>query len=62
MRNNLKQGDALSPFLFHFALDYAIRKVQVHKEGLKLKGTQQILVYADDDSTLGGRVQSIKTL
>ena len=28
-RNGLKQGDALSPLLFNFALEYAIRKVQV---------------------------------
>jgi hypothetical protein len=27
IQNGLKQGDALSPLLFNFALDYAIRKV-----------------------------------
>ena len=27
IRNSLKQGDALSPLLFNFALDYAIRRV-----------------------------------
>jgi hypothetical protein len=27
-QNGLKQGDALSPQLFNFALEYAIRKVQ----------------------------------
>jgi hypothetical protein len=42
-----KQGDALSPLLFNSALLYAIRKVQVNKEELELKGTHQILVYAD---------------
>jgi len=30
--NGLKQGDELSPILFNFALDYAIRRVQV-KQG-----------------------------
>ena len=27
VRNGLKQGDALSPLLFNFALEYAIRRV-----------------------------------
>jgi hypothetical protein len=28
IQNGLKQGDALSPLLFNFASEYAIRKVQ----------------------------------
>jgi hypothetical protein len=60
IKNNLKQGDALSPLLFHFALEFSIRRVQVHKDGLKLNGTHQLLVYADDDNILSGSLQTTK--
>ena len=60
IRNGLKQGDALSPLFFNFALEYAIRRVQVNQDGLKLNGTHQLLAYANDVNTLGGSVHTVK--
>ena len=60
IRNGLKHGDALLPLLFNFVLDYAIRRVQVNQDGLKLNGAHQFLVYADDVNIMGGRVHTVK--
>jgi len=53
-------GDALSPLLFNFALEYAIRRVQVNQDGLKLNNTHQLLAFSDDVNILGGSVHTVE--
>ena len=60
IRNGLTKGDVLSPLLFNFVLEYAINRVHVNQDGLKLNGTLQLLVYVDDVDLLGGRVRNIE--
>ena len=60
IRNGLKEGDALSPLLFKFALEYVIKWVQVNQDGLKLNGTHQHLASADDVNILGGCANTVK--
>ena len=60
VRNDLKQGDVLSPLLFNLVFEYAVRRVQVNQNGLKLNVTYQLLAYADDANILGGSVHTVK--
>jgi hypothetical protein len=45
---------------FSYIISTCVRRVQANQEGLKLNGTRQLLVYADDVNTLGGSTHSIK--
>jgi len=60
IRNDLQQGDVLSPLIYNFALEYSIKRVQVNQDGLSLNGANQLLVYADDINILGGSVHTVK--
>jgi hypothetical protein len=52
IQNGLKQEDALSPLLFNFPLEYAIRKSQENQVGL--------LSHVDDVNLLGDNIDTIK--
>jgi hypothetical protein len=46
--------------LFIYALEDAIWRVQVNRDGLKLNGTHQVLVCADDVNILEGSIHTTK--
>ncbi|PSN32180.1 hypothetical protein C0J52_25700 [Blattella germanica] len=56
IHNGLKQGDALSPLLFNFILQYALED----KQGVQLSGIHKLLVYADDIVLLGHSEKILK--
>jgi len=59
-KNGLKQGDVLLPLILNCALQYAIGRVQVNQDDLKLNGAHQFLVYVDYVNTLGGSIHTTK--
>jgi hypothetical protein len=54
--------DALSPIIYKFAFEYAIRMVQDNQVGLKLNWTLQLVVYVDDVNLLGDNIDTIKKI
>jgi hypothetical protein len=50
----------LLPLFFNFTLEFAIRKVQENQVGLKLNGTHQLLLYADDVNLLRDNIDTVK--
>ena len=50
----------MSPLLINFAVEYAIMRVQVNQEDLKLNCIYQLLINADDGNILGKSIHTIK--
>jgi poly(3-hydroxyalkanoate) synthetase len=59
IENGMKQVDALSPLLFNFALEYAIRRVQ-ENQNETLNGTHQLLAYTDDVNIVEQNIDTIQ--
>jgi len=66
IENGLKKGDALSPLLFNFDLEYAIRRVQVNQDGFKLNDTHSfwfmlmVLIYWEEVHILYRKTQKLR--
>jgi hypothetical protein len=59
IKNGYEQGDALSPTLVNFDLEYAIRRDKEDQDYVKLNGTHQLLVYADYVNILDRSVHTV---
>ena len=62
IENGFKQRDDLSPLLFNFAQEYAIRKVQETRLGLDMNGfhQHQIVAYVDDVNLIDDDIRTIE--
>jgi hypothetical protein len=52
IQNGLKRGDALTPPLLNFGLEYNLSKAQMNEEGLTLSGAHRLLACAGDVNLL----------
>jgi hypothetical protein len=59
IQNGLKEGDALSPLLFNFALSMPLGRSRKTRWD-KLNGTHQPLIYGDGVNLLGDNIDTMK--
>ena len=66
IKNGLKEGDALSPLFFNFALEFASTSVQVNQDDLQLNGKHQVwflllmLIYWEEEYILQRKTQTLQ--
>jgi hypothetical protein len=60
VQKSLKQGEALSPLLFKFALEFSIRKNHAKQEGIKWNGMRQLPICVDYGNLLSINVHTMK--
>ena len=53
--------DAFLPMFVNYAVEYARSSDKVNQNGLKLNGSKQLLVYADNINVWGGSIHTIQT-
>jgi hypothetical protein len=60
VQKSLKQGEALSPLLFKFVLEFSVRKNHAKQEGIKWNGTRQLPICVDYGNLLTINVHTMK--
>jgi hypothetical protein len=64
IKNDLEQADrcTFSTSRFNCAPEYAVKKVQANQEGLKLNGTQQLLISGDHANLLSENIHDVRNM
>jgi hypothetical protein len=58
-KNGFKQRAAVPSLLFNFSSEYAINRIKINQDDLKLNCKPQLSVYANDVNILGGSVHAV---
>jgi hypothetical protein len=62
VKQDLKQGEGLAPFLFNLVLEYVIRKLQVDTRHTLEYKSVQIVGYADYINFMGRSLRSVEEM
>jgi len=62
IQNGLKEWDALLPLLFHFTLEYSIRKDQENQEGMELNDKHKLYILGENINTTNNNIEALLEL